>query len=97
MKVKKIYKSENNSQLIFLLNNDRKIIRRNSDNVKKLSIEKWEDIHFIPSHFNRLNREITDEEERQLKKILKKNDKGSKSNATLNKLKRYVINIFNGK
>ena len=94
MEIEKIYNSEDGNQLIFCLENGRKIIKRDNGQVKKLNIKQWEDINFIPEHFQEVNRETTSEEKQQLKQYIK-NNTGSNNTSFLKKLKNNIKNIFN--
>ena len=92
MKVKKIYQPNEGKEVIFQLENGIKIIRRSDDTVKKLNINKWEEVNFIPESFQEINREVSKREKRQLKKFLNKN---VYEESFFGKFKAYIKNIFN--
>ncbi len=78
IKVKKIYQEKSSSgdgEVIFELDSGLKIIKRDENLVKKLNIQQWEEINFIPEDFSETERSITTEEEKELKKFLNKHFK----------------------
>lgn len=75
MKVEKIYESQDDSkEVIYQLENDYKIIRRSNDTIRKFNLNKWDEISFIPEGFQEISRDLTPEEEYELKNFLTKED-----------------------
>lgn len=93
MKVKKIYKfkSGEEAEYVFFLESGRKIIKRSDDKIKKLNLEKWEEISFVPEDFQQIDRKITDKEQKELESFIESTKKSdNKSNSIWKKIK----NIF---
>ena len=68
MKVVKIYESEgDNKEVIYLLENDRKIIQRSNATISKFNLSKWDEINFIPTGFQEVARGLSVEEEEGLR------------------------------
>lgn len=71
MKIERIYENnEEHKELIHELEDDRKIIRRSPDTIRKFKLNEWDDINFIPEGFQETGRDITPEEEEELKRFL---------------------------
>ncbi|MFW5787173.1 MAG: hypothetical protein ACOCV3_02790 [Halanaerobiales bacterium] len=87
MEVKKIFKSSQDDEIIYLLKGGRKVIKRNRNRVKKLDLNEWDDINFIPEHFQEKKREVTTAEKKQLQKFLDNNKKSSKRLTIFNKIR----------
>lgn len=89
MNINKIYKYENEdeAEYIFVLDDDRKIIKRSGQKIEKLNLKKWEIISFIPEDFQKLKREATTKEVKKVKKFLK-NNKSQKNNNFWDKIKK---------
>ncbi|HKL74645.1 MAG TPA: hypothetical protein VJ881_01135, partial [Halanaerobiales bacterium] len=77
MNINQIYEFKNNeeSEYIYLLVDGRKIIKRSDQKIDKLNLEKWEIISFIPERFQKIEREATKKEIKEVKKFL--NNKSS--------------------
>lgn len=75
MKVVKIFENEgDNKEIIYLLENDQKIIQRSNATISKFNLSKWDEINFIPSGFQEVARELSAEEEEGLKVFLLRED-----------------------
>jgi len=87
MKINQIYEFKNNeeSEYIYLLVDGRKIIKRSDQKIDKLNLEKWEIISFIPERFQKIEREATKKEIKEVKKFL--NNKSSNNRNLWNKIK----------
>ncbi|MCK8817783.1 hypothetical protein MWH28_10460 [Natroniella sulfidigena] len=72
IEVEQIYhsKDSNRVEVIYQLSRGIKVIKRSDKIVKKLNIEKWEEVSFVPENFKQVNRNITPQEEEQLKAFL---------------------------
>ena len=93
MKVIKIYRSidSGNSEYIYCLKNGRKIIKRSDSKTRKLNVNKWEEINYIPDNFVGREKEITDSEKKDLKSFIKK---GKVKKTIFTILKNKIINFF---
>ncbi len=87
MNINQIYEFKNNeeSEYIYLLVDGRKIIKRSDQKIDKLNLEKWEIISFIPERFQKIEREATKKEIKEVKKFL--NNKSSNNRNLWNKIK----------
>ena len=97
MKIDKIYQKglDNQKEVIYELDNGNKIIMRSDDKVKKLNIEKWEEISFIPESFKEVQRELDLVEKNELKRFLTQRDQGSQKDKSIwKKIKSYGQSIF---
>lgn len=75
MKVVKIFESDSeNKEVIYLLENDRKIIQRSNDTISKFNLSKWDEINFIPTGFQVVDRGLSVEEEEGLRSFLLRED-----------------------
>lgn len=71
MKIERIYENKDDkNEIIYQLEGGRKIIRRSSDTIRKFSLNKWDDINFIPEGFQEIDRTIIPEEEEELRRFL---------------------------
>lgn len=75
MIINNIYKYENEkeAEYIYELEDGRKIIKRSDQKIEKLNLEKWEVISFIPERFQKLERDVTEKERKEVEKFLKNN------------------------
>lgn len=91
MIVKKIYKFENKNEVeyIYVLEDGRKIIKRSDQKIKKLNLEKWEVISFIPERFQKMERDVTKKERKEVERFLKNNKSSGNKN-----LWEKIKNIF---
>lgn len=96
MNVDKIFlrASADGNEFIFQLDDGRRIIKRTDDKTKKLNIDKWEEVNFIPDNFIEIDRDLTEEEEIKLKKFVNKNSKNYSGNSFLEKITAKLKNIF---
>lgn len=67
------YENENEREYIYVLEDGRKIIKRSDQTIEKLNLEKWEVISFIPGRFQKLERDVTEKERKEVEKFLKNN------------------------
>ncbi|MFW5996223.1 MAG: hypothetical protein ACOCQB_03035 [Halanaerobiaceae bacterium] len=72
MDVEGIYQKANDDrdEIIYELGNSRKIIKRKENIVKKLNLNRWEEVNFIPGDFKKIERNLTAEEEEKIRKYL---------------------------
>ncbi|MEJ6950807.1 hypothetical protein [Natronospora cellulosivora (SeqCode)] len=97
MIVQKVYQNiENDTEIIYQLSSGIKVIKRDENLVKKFNIKKWEELSFIPEDFKEINRNISEEEKKDLSLFLnsqKEGDKGFKQvwQKTKNKVKSVFI------
>lgn len=97
MKIDKVYQKEldNQDEVIYEFDNGNKIIMHSDDNVKKLNIDKWEEINFIPENFKEIQRELNLAEKKELKRFLTQRDQDSqKDNSIWSRIKSYGQSIF---
>jgi len=79
------YESEKEAEYIFVLKDGRKIIKRSDQKIEKLNLKKWEIISFVPERFQKIEREATKKEIKEVKKFL--NNKSSNNRNLWNKIK----------
>ncbi|MFW5982063.1 MAG: hypothetical protein ACOCQO_02525 [Halanaerobiaceae bacterium] len=63
-------KDKTDTEIIYQLKSGINIIKRDDEIIKKFNISKWDELSFIPSHFQEIDRNITKEEEQELKRFL---------------------------
>lgn len=88
MRIKNIYKYENEdeAEYIFVLEDGRKIIKRSDQKIEKLNLKKWEVISFIPERFQKIERNATEKETKEVE-IFLKNDKSQGKKTLWGKIK----------
>ncbi|WP_408956145.1 hypothetical protein [Natroniella sp. ANB-PHB2] len=98
IEIDRIYHSKDvdRAEVIYQLSNGVKVINRSKEIIKKLNVDKWEEVSFVPEGFEEVSRNITSQEERELKKFLDQfqTNKQSEQDKWLKNIWQKIINLF---